>query len=525
MPPSRSSSGCPRCALRPRAPSHEQGAAASLSPRQGLRPRPPSGLRGGRQAEEKLKQEKFVLSVAYSPNGQRLACGAMDGTVAIFDVPSGKLLHTLRGHHHPVRDLSFTPGARRPTAHRPLRSVAQTSACAAPLTRGAWRRLQIHTDGVRRHALQPVRHRARLAGGGLLGCGARAAGGCSGLLARRRCAAALPARSPACTGEHRDMTLWGCGRMRWRVADALRAGPGSRNMPATRGRQHGECCVPGNRGTACMDPGMGGKDPGRAPRAGHESWVLSVACHPNGSAFATGSSDARVKLWDLQTRTCAQTVTEHTDQARPLRPARRTCPQLRPSRLHVCGQALAPLHVWRNGPQTPVSPYAPSYVRGGSVAVRRMQQCDRIPSCFLRREPRAQQHAATPDPRQKASALASSWAPGMARGRAAAAAPAGPLAPSAARACRRCGAWRGRRAAATWRRRQTTRAWPSMTSRKRLSPPTMRGVEVERMVSLCVTDMLLVLPRRALWSHCRGALLTSLGSARHVCGATWCSAQ
>ena len=48
--------------------------------------------------------------------------------------------------------------------------------------------------------------------------------------------------------------------------------------------------------------------------AGHESWVLSVACHPNGSAFATGSSDAKVKLWDLQTRSCAQTVTEHTDQ-------------------------------------------------------------------------------------------------------------------------------------------------------------------------------------------------------------------
>ena len=42
--------------------------------------------------------------------------------------------------------------------------------------------------------------------------------------------------------------------------------------------------------------------------------MLSVACHPSGKVFATGSSDARVKLWDLQTRTCAQTVTEHSDQ-------------------------------------------------------------------------------------------------------------------------------------------------------------------------------------------------------------------
>ena len=49
--------------------------------------------------------------------------------------------------------------------------------------------------------------------------------------------------------------------------------------------------------------------------AGHESWVLSVACHPSGTAFATGSSDSKIKLWDLQTRTCSQTVSEHTDQA------------------------------------------------------------------------------------------------------------------------------------------------------------------------------------------------------------------
>lgn len=42
--------------------------------------------------------------------------------------------------------------------------------------------------------------------------------------------------------------------------------------------------------------------------------MLSVACHPSGDSFATGSSDAKVKLWDLQTRTCAQTLSDHTDQ-------------------------------------------------------------------------------------------------------------------------------------------------------------------------------------------------------------------
>ena len=49
------------------------------------------------QTDEKHKREKFVLSVAYSPDGKRLACGVMDGTVAVFDVPSGKLMHFLTG--------------------------------------------------------------------------------------------------------------------------------------------------------------------------------------------------------------------------------------------------------------------------------------------------------------------------------------------------------------------------------------------------------------------------------------------
>jgi len=65
------------------------------------------------QGEENFKKERFVLSVAYSPDGKRLACGSMDGSVAIFDVVSGKLLHTLDGHFKPVRSLTFTPGGRR----------------------------------------------------------------------------------------------------------------------------------------------------------------------------------------------------------------------------------------------------------------------------------------------------------------------------------------------------------------------------------------------------------------------------
>ncbi len=50
------------------------------------------------------------MSVAYSPDGKKLACGAMDGTVAVFDTATSSLLGTLEGHYKPVRSLTFLPG-------------------------------------------------------------------------------------------------------------------------------------------------------------------------------------------------------------------------------------------------------------------------------------------------------------------------------------------------------------------------------------------------------------------------------
>ena len=43
----------------------------------------------------------------------------------------------------------------------------------------------------------------------------------------------------------------------------------------------------------------------------HASWVLSVACHPDGTQIATGSSDNTMKVWDLRTRKSLHTSTSH----------------------------------------------------------------------------------------------------------------------------------------------------------------------------------------------------------------------
>ena len=86
------------------------------------------------QSAEKDRAGSFVLSVAYSPDGRRLACGTMDGTVAVFDTATAQLLHTLpvRGRARLrcvdcVSSLRVGPDAAREPVqglHMPVRSLA-----------------------------------------------------------------------------------------------------------------------------------------------------------------------------------------------------------------------------------------------------------------------------------------------------------------------------------------------------------------------------------------------------------------
>jgi len=61
-----------------------------------------------------LKGHTHILtSVAFSPDGKRLASASADGTVQVWDVATGQEMLTLKGHAGTVYSVAFSPDGKR----------------------------------------------------------------------------------------------------------------------------------------------------------------------------------------------------------------------------------------------------------------------------------------------------------------------------------------------------------------------------------------------------------------------------
>ena len=66
------------------------------------------------QVEQTLEgHSSTVYSVAFSPDGERLASGSYDHTVRVWDVATGQVEQTLRGHSDEVGSVAFSPDSSK----------------------------------------------------------------------------------------------------------------------------------------------------------------------------------------------------------------------------------------------------------------------------------------------------------------------------------------------------------------------------------------------------------------------------
>lgn len=213
----------------------------------------------------------WVWSIAFSPDGQTLASGSDDKTVKLWDVSTGKCYLTLRGHSKQVWSVAFSPDGQIIASASEDHTVKlwdiKTGECVQTL--------EGHTHWVRSVAFSPD--------------GKRLASGSDDHTVKLW---------DLETGKS-CQTLQGHTAQVWSIAcscdgQTLASSSSDRTVKLWH-IQTGECIK---------------------TLQGHTNWVRAVTFSPDGQTLASGSEDHTVKLWDVHTGQCCQTLKGHANWVR-----------------------------------------------------------------------------------------------------------------------------------------------------------------------------------------------------------------
>ncbi|MDH3671449.1 MAG: TIR domain-containing protein, partial [Gammaproteobacteria bacterium] len=254
-----------------------------------------------------------VRSVAFSPDGTRIVTGSSDNTARVWDALSGQALHVLQGHTDVLRSAAFSPdGARIATA-----SGDKTVRVWDVASGQALQVLQGHTDWVRSVAFSPDGTRLATASAdktvrvwdALSGQALQVLQGHTHWV---RSLAFSPDGTRIATASD-DKTA--------RVWDALSGQALQVLQGHTRPIRSVAFSPDGTRlATASGDKTARVWDlaSGQALQVlqGHTHWVRSLAFSPDGTRIATASGDKTARVWDLASGQTLQVLQGHTDSVR-----------------------------------------------------------------------------------------------------------------------------------------------------------------------------------------------------------------
>jgi WD40 repeat protein len=260
----------------------------------------------------------WVKSIAFSPEGKQLASGSFDHTVRVWDVETGDCLRTLSGHTSTITTIAFSRDGDVLASSSYDETVKLWNAATGQCTKT----LHGHSNRVWSVAFSPTGqwlasggddHAAKLWNVETGQCIKTIKGHTNSVMA-----IALSPEGHHLASGYEDQTirlwnvsaeacvqiLYGHTNRVWSVA--------FNSQPIRNGNSAEEITLAS--GSADRTIKLWNWKTGRCLKTlqGHDSWVWSVAFHPQGQHLASASYDRTIKLWDVDAGKCIETLAGHT---------------------------------------------------------------------------------------------------------------------------------------------------------------------------------------------------------------------
>jgi WD40 repeat protein/transcriptional regulator with XRE-family HTH domain len=254
--------------------------------------------------------QNWVMSVAVSPDGQTLVSSSGDQTIKLWDVRNGTCFKTLTGHNQAIWSVAFSCDGKTIASGSPDQTVRlwdiSTGQCLKTLCG--------YTNRVYSVAWSPNGTIASGSFDAVVRLWDAETGQCRKILSGHTqqvysVAGSWERQILASGSGDRTIKLWDM-----RTGQCLRTLIGHENwVYAVAFSPYGQILASGSGDHTVK---LWSVSTGQCLKTfvGHTTWIWSVAWSPDGQILASSSGDRTVRLWDIITGKCIKTLVGHTNR-------------------------------------------------------------------------------------------------------------------------------------------------------------------------------------------------------------------